>query len=251
VTTHTRTVGPNSGSSSGGNWDKCDVDACLGEAVIQQSKCVRHADAANRDQYLSNLFGNIRALSLRGVEITQVLINEILDSPSISENRRVKVAISFWGADLGARLEFEGYEFAQWSELSAAILHEPVIFHRCAFKDLFASFTLVKGGSMAVQQSEFSEAVDLSYAHADSVTPQQIGFEDCSFAQSFTADGITGPLMLRNSRCESNLAILAASAPSISLDDCTVNGELDLANTTVLPSMLGIFELPRPSRSVR
>jgi hypothetical protein len=38
VTTHTRTVGPNSGSSSGGNWDKCDVDACLGEAVIQQSK---------------------------------------------------------------------------------------------------------------------------------------------------------------------------------------------------------------------
>lgn len=51
VTMHT--VYPNGGGA--GNWERCEIDDCLGQAVIEQSKCLRHADAGSRDQYLNGL----------------------------------------------------------------------------------------------------------------------------------------------------------------------------------------------------
>src|SRR5215218_1687477 len=60
VTMHT--VHPNGSSTSG--WERCDIDGCLGCAVVQQSKCLRHANVSSRDQYLSALDISDQPLSL-------------------------------------------------------------------------------------------------------------------------------------------------------------------------------------------
>ena len=64
----------NSTSSSGGttNWKKCAVEGCLGEAILQ-SKCLEHANAASRTEYLHAIYNSREVLLLRGVAVSQEL----------------------------------------------------------------------------------------------------------------------------------------------------------------------------------
>ncbi len=217
------TLRPN--GSGTGYWDKCEIDGCLGEAVIQRSRCVKHANVADRMQYLTTLTAGISALSLRGVVVTQDLINQLY--PQLIVEKKLGVAISFAGAEINTALRFQGYTFEQFLDFSGAIVREPIEFRDCIFNGLIASFTFFNAGPPSFTASEFRGAVDLSYAHAERVS---IGFTNCSFTESLTADGINGPLLLANCRCKSRLAIRAGNA-FISLDGCSVDGELDVANT--------------------
>ena len=67
------------GSGSGsGHWSKCAVEGCLGEAVIAEGRCLRHATTAERSAYVSSVRSSGRALSLRGVEVDQGLLDDVL-----------------------------------------------------------------------------------------------------------------------------------------------------------------------------
>jgi hypothetical protein len=220
------TVRPNGSGSA--NWERCDIDGCLGQAVVQQSKCLRHASVESRDQYLSALGSSNQPLLLNGVVVNQDLADAILRSPIISD-RRVKVPILLQGAEIDARLDFDGYTFEHSLALNGTIVHQLAAFGNCTFKGpLTARFTFFKGGPPSFRATNFSEAVDFSYAHAE---PVSIGFSDCSFAKPFTADGIVALLQLEQCRFESDFAISAADAPMIIIQGCSLDGELDVANT--------------------
>src|SRR5215207_549901 len=183
VTMHT--VLPNGSGGGTSNWERCDIDGCLGCAVVQQSKCLRHASVESRNQYLNDLGGN-QALSLNGVAVNQELADAILRSPPLGE-RSTKVPIFLIGAEINARLEFDGHTFAHILALDGAIVRQPTFFRNCTFKAfLSAQFTLFDSGPPSFSSSTFAEAVNFSHARAENVS---IGFSDCSFAKTFTANG--------------------------------------------------------------
>jgi hypothetical protein len=224
VTIHT--ASPNGGGS--GNWERCQIDSCLGQAVAGQSMCLRHADIGTRDQYLNDLGSDNRGLSLTGVEVNQELIDAILRSPLVDEGR-VRVPISFWGAEVDARLDFEGLTFESSFTLNGAIVRGPAAFRNCTFKGLLdARFAYFDGGPPSFTATNFSEGVDFSCAHAERVS---IGFTNCSFTKPLAADGIAGTLLLEQCHFESDLVIRGAKPPMIVLRGCSVDGELDVADT--------------------
>jgi hypothetical protein len=59
------------------NWERCDFNGCFGQAVVQQSKCLRHASVESRDQYLSALSSSNQPLLLNGVVVNQDLADAI------------------------------------------------------------------------------------------------------------------------------------------------------------------------------
>jgi len=117
-----RYVEPNGGG--GENWTGCDVDGCLGEAVTPNCKCVCHADAASRTQYLSTLPGSGQQLSARGVEITPELFSALLASPHVTDSgtKVVKVRISLAGADIASPMDFDGITFDDHFLINGAIV---------------------------------------------------------------------------------------------------------------------------------
>lgn len=227
VTMHT--VHPHGGGSS--NWDRCDVDGCLGQAVVQQSKCLRHASVESRDQYLDSLgssLGSKQGLLLNGVAVNQELANAILRSPLLSEGS-TKAPILLVGAEIDARLDFDGYIFSHSLALNGAIVRQPTTFRNCTFTgSLTAQFTFFNAGPPSFTASTFSEAVDFSHAHAERVS---IGFSGCTFAKTFRANGIVASIPLEQCHFESDLAMRDANPPMVVLRGCSVGGELDVANT--------------------
>jgi hypothetical protein len=128
VTMHT--VHPSGGGS--GNWERCDLEGCLGQAIVEQSKCLRHANVESRDQYLNSL-GSNQGLSLNGVAVNQELADAILRSPLLGEGS-VNVPIGLQGAEVDARLDFDGYTFAHGLALNGAIMRQPTTFRTCTFR---------------------------------------------------------------------------------------------------------------------
>lgn len=183
VTMHT--LQPNGSGAS--HWKCCSVDGCVGEAIVAHGKCLRHADPAARDHYLNTLRSGTRLLSLRGVSVTQELLDTLLRS-TIVEDKKVLVALSFSGADVAARMDFVGYTFERTLEFTGATLHAPAVFQDCLFKQtISARFTFFNSGPPSFTNSTFHGGTDLSHAHAKRVS---IGFSNCSFSQSLVADGI-------------------------------------------------------------
>src|SRR5215208_1241333 len=224
VTMHTSQ--PHGGGSS--NWERCDIEGCLGQAVIQQSKCLRHASEESRYQYLSALPGTNQGLLLNDVAINQELADAIMSSPILSD-RRLKVPILLQGAEVDARLDFDGYTFSHSLALNGAIVRQPTTFRNCTFASpLTAQFAFFNAGPPSFTDSTFSEFVDFSHAHAERVS---IGFSGCSFAKAFTANGSVAPFPLENCHFRSDFAMRDANPPMIILRGCTVDGELDIANS--------------------
>src|ERR1700735_4435474 len=65
-------------SSGNGNfwWHRCTERGCLGEAIAPGHHCIRHLESAPRTAYLASVSAPDR-LSLRGVEVSQLLWDEI------------------------------------------------------------------------------------------------------------------------------------------------------------------------------
>lgn len=221
------TAHPNGGGS--GNWERCESDGCLGQAVIDQSKCLRHADVDSRDRYLSSLVNSNQGLSLTGVAVNQELLDAILRSPLTADDR-IRVPISFMGAEVDARLDFDGYTFEKAFSLNGAIVRAPAVFRNCTFWSLLdTQYAFFNSGPPSFTSTTFAGDVALSYAHAERVS---IGFTACSFRQTLTANGIVGgALLLERCQLESDLVIRDAKPPMIVLRGCSVAGELDLANS--------------------
>lgn len=220
------TVRPNGGGSS--NWKRCEIDNCLGAAVVQNSHCIRHVDDVRRNDYLNTLCEGRGFLSLQGVEITQELMDYILRSAIVKENT-LMVPLSLAGADISARLDFSNYIFPYHFNLSGAIVHEATVFNKSVFKEsITAQFTFFNAGPPSFTDTTFYRAVDLSYVHADRVS---IGFSNCSFAEPLKADGIHADLLISRCRFESDLSIRAAKASIIRLDGCSIDGELNVGET--------------------
>ena len=117
------------------------LDEALGQAVIQPSRCLRHASAGIRSRYLSGLLGSHQGLILNGVAVDQELADAISSSELLS-GQTAQVPILLPGAEVDARLDFNDYSFQHSLALSGAVVRQPTTFRDCTFKgSLTAQFT--------------------------------------------------------------------------------------------------------------
>ncbi len=186
-------------------WDCCDVDGCLGAAVTSTGKCLGHADAVSRGEYLSSLAGNGQVVLARGVVLTPELLDALLASPHVADSSKklVRLPISLAGADITAPIDLSGYTFDGFLELNGAIVRQSsrLRFTNCTFdKPLLFRFAFFEGGPPSFSDSKFNDALDISYAHAERVT---ISFRNCTFSSIFMAEGLAGTLSLDRCQCKS------------------------------------------------
>jgi hypothetical protein len=196
------TIRPN--GSGGTNWARCASPGCLGEAVIASSKCLAHADANLRTEYLAGVHDKGQVLSLRGVAVSRELLAAVLGSPAFDE-RGTNVPISFAGSEINGRFDLKGYIFERHLDFFGAVVREPFGFHDCTFKNSFsAPFCFFNAGPPVFSGCVFHQFTDFSFVHAERVS---IGFSNCTFQQMMRADGIVGPLVLTQCRFKSDLSI--------------------------------------------
>jgi hypothetical protein len=219
-----KTIRPNGGGGS--NWKRCDVVGCLGEAVTSENKCLQHSSWPAINSYIQYVqtLGERSVLSFKGVLVSQALLNLIL-GPGILENVMV---IDFSGADIDAQLSLKNVAL-NFFMLHGAIIRQYFRFEQCEFKNqLFADFAFFNAGPPSFSNTIFQSGVGLSYASAERVS---IWFSDCTFNQTFTADGICGSLGLERCGFKRNLQIRNAQAEGLMFNDNVVDGTIDVENT--------------------
>jgi hypothetical protein len=160
--------------------------------------------------------------------------------------RRMRAALNFFGADVGTRLEFEGYNFDHWIHFGGATFREALSFRRCVFNQgLTGHYAFFNGGPPIFWNCEFHEDVNLSYMHAERVS---IGFDHCVFHTSCNLDGISAPLLFKECEFRSDLSISNADATMINLDHCSIGGELSVAGTRCQAFYSDYLKAPRISQ---
>lgn len=221
------TTHPSGGGT--GFWKRCDVDGCLGEAVVQGTKCLRHADETAVISYLTNLprLGERAIVSLKGVLVSQELLNTIISSP-VFRNTELHIPLDFTGADIGARLMLDNVSVGTIM-LYGATVRENFLFNHCDFTgQLLADYAFFNAGPPGFTYVNFHNSAHFSYAHTDKVS---LVFNDCSFDHEFVADGMTGSLSLERCHFKRDLLIRDAMMEGLLLTDSSIEGTLELGNT--------------------
>ena len=229
------TVHPNGAGNS--VWKRCDVIGCLGEAVIQETKCLRHAERPLVLSYLASLgvSGEGFGVSLRGVQVSRELWNTIFSSP-IVRGRELLVPIDLTGADVEARIWLDGCRL-KTILLNGAIVREGFQLNHCEFMDqLSADYTFFNAGPPSFIDVVFHNSVYISYAHTERVS---IGFSDCQFEAQFMGDGMSGSLFVERSHFERDLHLKGAKCEALVLTDCTIEGALEVEG-----ARFGLFRVP-------
>lgn len=217
------------GSGSGGtNWARCSQQACVGEALPQGGACFAHSPAQQRQNYLNQVRGSARQLSLRGTSISQQLWDEIAASPVFEDGRPV-VPISLAGAEISARIRFLEREFGHYLELSGASVFEGMEYRRCKFNaGLIARHVRFDAGPPAFYQCTFKEDVDVSYTQVHRVS---LGFEGCTFERSLNADGFSGGGLILSGCTVKGNASFKNSKSHLILNGAQLDGMLDLLDS--------------------
>lgn len=227
VTLHTSSSTSVSSESAGQRWRRCESEGCLGDAVIGGSKCLRHADAGNKHAYLRSHGGGTGNVSLRGVEIPQELLDEVLSILTDGKNR-LTTPISFAGAELSASIRLDNWALDRWIDFTGAIILGSGVFRHCSFSERFSTrLAFFNGGALSFIGCTFAEDLDLSYTHVERTS---IAFTSCTFGRSFTAAGLNGPLLLTDCQCQADFVLRGADAPVIVLERCFVGGDFDAAD---------------------
>jgi hypothetical protein len=214
---------------AGWGWKKCGDIGCYGASVTEHDRCLFHSAPVDTKAYLEAVSRGRDAVVLRGTQIDGTLLKTILES-SLVRGSKVMAAFSLAGAEINSRIELNGLTFENYLDLSAATARKQLIFRKCTFKKgLFARFTYFDPSPPFFEDCEFMGEADFS--NVDGKENSAIVFADCSFDKSFSADGITVPLVLRNCTCKSDVAIRRAKTNIIQLNPCSVRGQLMVADT--------------------
>ena len=220
--------------SGTGYWDACQSEGCLGEAVDRNARCLLHATPDMREQYLSSLTnGELQRLSLRGVSVSQELLEVVLRS-HIFRDKRVMIPLDLTGADMDARATLADYKFDQYVTLNGSIIREQkgFRFERCEFRrGLTGSYCLCDGGVPAFINSKFLEDVNISYM---AVERTSLGFTDCEFSKSLIADGLhfeKAGFHIRNCTVRANMYVRNALIAVIQMEGGEIGEEIDITGT--------------------
>ena len=224
------TTFPNGSSVS--YWKRCEVDGCLGEAVLSTRLCFLHSDPQTVSSLLSIIptLGDGAVVSLKGVSVTQDLLDLILSSPIFSANN-IQFPIDFTGADIQAHVSFDGYSVNS-IYLYGSIIRQYFRFSNCKFLgQLVAMFCFPNSADLSFSNVIFTKDTYISYAHTKDVS---LGFSDCDFQNQFTADGIGGDdtsFWMERCSFKRDLQLRGAKPRGLILKECLINGSLDLENT--------------------
>lgn len=217
-------------SSGSGNfwWHRCPEYGCLGEATTPGHPCIRHLDAASRSAYLANIQKHDR-LSMRGVEISQTLWDEIRASSAFAEDAS-RVALDFSCADISATIRLEAVEFKHWVALLGASIFAIIEMRRCTFRQgLNARYARFKGAPINFWKSTFNSGVDISYSESD----QNVGFDGTTINGNFTGDGTAETIHLTSATISGN-ASFKNSRSWLLLNGATIQGLLDLSDADLV-----------------
>ena len=226
VSMHTKASRGSSGSS---NWNRCHVDNCLGEAVVQDLTCLKHASQDERKSYIQIAIKKKTKVSLRGVEINQLLMDEILRDLIIQEGDKkiVKVTLSLACAEVSAMVHFKNYIFEGGLEIYGGSFYQTLEFIETTFHGgVYAAHIFFSKAALAFTKCTFKAETIFNYAVIPDST---LGFTGCDFERQFRAEGLECGLHLREGcHLKSDLILREANAKAIFLNDCTVMGELDV-----------------------
>jgi hypothetical protein len=215
-------------------WDGCAVEDCLGEAVTSDGRCLQHGNPDRRTEYLESLTnGLVQRLSLRGITVSQPLMDEVRQSPVFRGNKAT-VPLDFLGADIQARGAFSDYSFDYYVQLAGSTVREQqgFRFERCEFRaGLNGNHCLFEqGGSHTLMNSKFLEDVDFSYLVMERTSSMLIG---CNFSKSLTLDGahITGGFHLESCDIAGSLRVRNAIISILVIENGQIGADFDVTDS--------------------
>ncbi len=228
------TKGRSSGGTAAVNWNKCSVSDCLGEAITANQLCFAHADKAARQTFLKQVFINSSVLSLRGINLSEALYTEILNS-AVFRNKASQVSINLSGATITDKLLFKNITFEHELTLYGIhILGGLVDFNDCIFGSRVNAQFVLDDHRLCFHECKFTDSVDISFSLQNKGAG--IGFYGCEFSQSFTADGISANLNLpeclfRNGLFIRNANLRTGKSHLINLKGASIAGNLNITDT--------------------
>jgi hypothetical protein len=216
-------------SSGSGNfwWHRCSERGCLGEAAAPGHPCIRHLDSISRTAYLAQITDPQR-LSLRGVEVSQSLWDEIHQSPVFVQGAP-RAPIDFAGAEITAEIRLEAVEFKYWLNFFGASIYAVIEMRKCTFRQgLDARYVRLKA-PINFWKSTFDSEVNISYSESD----QNVGLEGVSFNGNLIGDGAAATIHLTAAIVSGN-ASFKYSKSWLLLNGATLNGLFDLSDADLI-----------------
>jgi hypothetical protein len=208
-------------------WHRCTERGCLGEAVAPGHPCIRHLDRSSRAAYLASVSAPHR-LSLRGVEVSQILWEEIRRSPAFAEGAP-RAPIDFAGAEINTGIRLEEVEFKHSVNFFGASIYGIIELRKCRFRQgLDARYARLKA-PINFWQSTFDAEVNISYLESD----QNVGFDGVTFNGSLTGDGAAATIHLTSAIVSGN-ASFKHSRSWLLLNGATLNGLFDLTDADLI-----------------
>lgn len=183
---------PDGASGSGRNkWRKCEVQACLGEVVHGHEHCLAHINYSTRFNllHLGGFPGG--SISLRGVQVTQELWDQIANSPVFRGNE-VAPPIYFDGAEVAAQIQCKGTTFKSGLTFSGARIYKNLEFRECKFESALAfQFAHIDQAVMHCWRCGFLGDLSLSNVLSKE---NPASFTESVFSGSLNADGFVGSI---------------------------------------------------------
>jgi len=205
-------------------WHACSVLDCLGEARAVGQPCIRHLDNASRAVYLADASKQQR-LSLRGVEISQALWEEIRKSPVFAGDVAY-ASILFSGAKITAEIRLSEVDFRSEVIFFGATILAVIEMKSCIFRGLFdARYVLFRGAPASFFDSKFESTVDISYSQSD----QSVQFSGATFKETLTCDGTAETIHFTTAKILGHLSFKYATGWLL-LNGVALDGNLDLSN---------------------
>lgn len=215
-------VSPNGSERS--IWARCTEQGCLGE-MVSQGRCFRHAGPNERREYVRRQKSDRRPISLRGVVSDEAVLRDAFGELVVRGGTFQRI-VSLSGSKIIAPLQFDRVNFEGQLSFHGAVFSERLEFRGCQFQEtLNSSFAYFDAGPPSWNECEFKRQINLSFVHARDVS---IGLEGCKFSEGFLADGIAGPILLRDSEIDGPVS-LANAATSVVMEDAILLGPIDLS----------------------
>jgi uncharacterized protein YjbI with pentapeptide repeats len=187
-----------------------------------------HADVGVRQAHLARIDPTKTIpLSLRGMQLSQQLWDEIVRSP-VFDKGVPSIPISFAYAEISAAIRLDDREFEHWLDFTGAELFSHLELRRCSFlESINVKYCFFNVGAINCAGSTFHKDFDISYSRTERVS---FSFQNCTFHGAFTADGTDGAFHLMDSDIKGKASFRHAKA-TLMLDRAKLRGYLDVTNS--------------------
>jgi uncharacterized protein YjbI with pentapeptide repeats len=179
-------------------WETCTLGDCIGVQLPNAESCFAHASGAIRERALDKLSRGGDLDFTKGVRISRVRLNEILDAAPLEDGHPVLINADFTRAQLEPEADFRGALFKGYTTFRGAVFlgqpdndvpFEELINNRSAYEDWLDFGHTQFHGKAVFTGAEFQGKVSFTDARFYGQPEKEQIFEGGADFQSATFKG--------------------------------------------------------------